>query len=282
MYNSIQAALAGAERVFEVIDTTPDILDAPDAILFEKIEGHVRFENVDFSYLPDVPIIKHMTLEAKAGQTVALVGPTGAGKTTIVNLLGRFYEIQAGRITVDGHDIREVRKADLRRKLGVVLQDTFLFADTVIENIRYGRLEASDEQVIHAAELADADHFIRQLPQGYQTVLTERASNLSQGQRQMLAIARAILADPAILILDEATSSVDTRTEARIQKALLRLMEGRTSFVIAHRLSTIRDADNVVVINNGEIVEQGTHQQLLYKHGFYHNLYLSQFKGQSI
>jgi ATP-binding cassette subfamily B protein len=282
MYNSIQAALAGAERVFEVIDTTPDVLDAPDAIPFEKIEGHVRFENVDFSYLPDVPIIKHMTLEAKAGQTVALVGPTGAGKTTIVNLLGRFYEIQAGRITVDGHDVRDVRKADLRRKLGVVLQDTFLFADTVMENIRYGRLEATDEQVIHAAELADADHFIRQLPQGYQTVLTERASNLSQGQRQMLAIARAILADPAILILDEATSSVDTRTEARIQKALLRLMEGHTSFVIAHRLSTIRDADNVVVINNGEIVEQGTHQQLLDLRGFYHNLYLSQFKGQAI
>jgi ATP-binding cassette subfamily B multidrug efflux pump len=282
MYNSIQAALAGAERVFEVIDTTPDVLDAQDAIPFEKIEGHVRFENVDFSYLPNVPIIKHMTLDAKAGQTVALVGPTGAGKTTIVNLLGRFYEIQAGSITVDGRDIREVRKADLRRKLGVVLQDTFLFADTVMENIRYGRLEATDKQVIHAAELADADHFIRQLPQGYQTVLTERASNLSQGQRQMLAIARAILADPAILILDEATSSVDTRTEARIQKALLRLMEGRTSFVIAHRLSTIRDADNVVVINNGEIVEQGTHQQLLDKHGFYHNLYRSQFKGQSI
>jgi ATP-binding cassette subfamily B protein len=282
MYNSIQAALAGAERVFEVIDTTPDVLDAPDTIPFEKIEGHVRFEAVDFSYLPDVPIIKHMTLEAKAGQTVALVGPTGAGKTTIVNLLGRFYDIQAGHITVDDHDIRDVRKADLRRKLGVVLQDTFLFADTVMENIRYGRLEATDEQVIHAAELADADHFIRHLPQGYQTVLTERASNLSQGQRQMLAIARAILADPAILILDEATSSVDTRTEARIQKALLRLMEGRTSFVIAHRLSTIRDADKVVVINNGEIVEQGTHQQLLNQRGFYHHLYLSQFKGQAI
>jgi ATP-binding cassette subfamily B multidrug efflux pump len=282
MYNSIQAALAGAERVFEVIDTTPDVLDAPDAIPFDTIVGNVRFENVDFSYLPEVPIIQNMTLEAKAGQTVALVGPTGAGKTTIVNLLGRFYNIQGGRITVDGHDIREVRKADLRRQLGVVLQDTFLFADTVMENIRYGRLEATDRQVIEAAELADADHFIRQLPHGYQTVLTERASNLSQGQRQMLAIARAILADPAILILDEATSSVDTRTEARIQKALLRLMKGRTSFVIAHRLSTIRDADKVVVIKNGKIVEQGTHQQLLDKRGFYHNLYLSQFKGQAI
>jgi ATP-binding cassette, subfamily B, multidrug efflux pump len=282
MYNSIQAALAGAERVFEVIDTHPEIEDVPGAIPFIKIKGNVSFENVDFAYLPDMPIIKHMTLEAKAGQTVALVGPTGAGKTTIVNLLGRFYEIGEGVIRVDGYDIRDVCKADLRRQLGVVLQDTFLFADTVMENIRYGKLEATDEQVAHAAVLADADHFIRQLPHGYSTILTERASNLSQGQRQMLAIARAILADPAILILDEATSSVDTRTEARIQKALLRLMKGRTSFVIAHRLSTIRDADNVVVINNGEIVEQGTHQQLLDKHGFYHRLYLSQFKGQAI
>ncbi|MCC6148357.1 MAG: ABC transporter ATP-binding protein [Anaerolineaceae bacterium] len=282
IYNSIQAALAGAERVFEIIDTQTEIVDNPQAMPFDKIRGDVRFDNVDFGYLPNVPVIKNMTLEAKAGQTIALVGPTGAGKTTIVNLLGRFYEIQSGQITIDGHNIREVRKADLRRKLGVVLQDTFLFADTVMENIRYGRLEATDEEVMHAAELADADHYIRQLPQGYHTVLTERASNLSQGQRQMLAIARAILADPAILILDEATSSVDTRTEARIQKALLRLTEGRTSFVIAHRLSTIRDADNVVVINNGEIVEQGTHQQLLDRHGFYHNLYLSQFKGQAI
>ncbi len=282
IFNSIQAALAGAERVFEVIDTAPEVLDAPDALSFEAVEGHVCFENVDFAYLPNIPVIKHMTLEAKAGQTIALVGPTGAGKTTMVNLLGHFYEIQGGRITIDGIDIRQVSKADLRRKLGVVLQDTFLFADTVMENIRYGRLEANDQEVIRAAGLADADHFIRQLPHGYQTVLTERASNLSQGQRQMLAIARAVLADPAILILDEATSSVDTRTEARIQKALLRLMEGRTSFVIAHRLSTIRDADNVVVIDNGEIVEQGTHQQLLDRHGFYHRLYLSQFKGQAI
>jgi ATP-binding cassette subfamily B protein len=282
MYNAIQAALAGAERVFEIIDTAPEIGDAAEAMAFDKIEGHVTFENVSFGYLPDVPVIKRMTLDAKAGQITALVGPTGAGKTTIVNLLGRFYEIQGGSIRVDGHDIRDVRKADLRRKLGVVLQDTFMFADTVMENIRYGRLEAGDEEVLHAAELADADHFIRQLPQGYQTVLAERASNLSQGQRQMLAIARAILADPSILILDEATSSVDTRTEARIQKALLRLMQGRTSFVIAHRLSTIRDADNVVVIDNGEIVEQGTHTSLLERKGFYHHLYQSQFKGQQI
>jgi ATP-binding cassette subfamily B multidrug efflux pump len=282
MYNSIQAALAGAERVFEVIDTPDERMDDPQVISSDNIKGLVRFENVDFGYQSEIPVIKHMSLEAKAGQIVALVGPTGAGKTTMVNLLGRFYDIQGGKITIDGQDIRELRKSDLRRNLGVVLQDTFLFADTVMENIRYGKLEASDEQVIHAAELADADHFIRQLPHGYQTVLAERASNLSQGQRQMLAIARAILADPDILILDEATSSVDTRTEARIQRALLRLMEGRTSFVIAHRLSTIRDADLVVVINNGEIVEQGTHQQLLEKRGFYHHLYLSQFKGQAI
>jgi ATP-binding cassette, subfamily B, multidrug efflux pump len=282
LYNSVQAALAGAERVFEIIDTPVEIADAPDALPLKIIQGDVRFENVKFGYMPQDLVIKDMTLEAKAGQTIALVGPTGAGKTTIINLLTRFYEIQGGRITIDGKDIRDVRKADLRRQLGLVLQDTFLFADTVMENIRYGRLDATDEECMMAAEMADADHFIRRFPQGYQTMLTERANNLSQGQRQLLAIARAILADPAILILDEATSSVDTRTEARIQKALLRLMEGRTSFVIAHRLSTIRDADNVVVINHGEIMEQGSHQQLLDKRGFYYNLFVSQFKGQAI
>ena len=282
MFNAIQAALAGAERVFEIIDTEPEVQDVPDALPLEVVRGQVSFKGVKFGYEPDTPIIKDLTMEAKAGQTVALVGPTGAGKTTIINLLTRFYEIQDGQISIDGKDLRDIRKGDLRRKLGLVLQDTFLFADTVIENIRYGRLDATDEEVIRAAEMADADHFIRQLPDGYQTVLSERAGNLSAGQRQLLAIARAILADPAILILDEATSSVDTRTEARIQKSLLRLMHGRTSFVIAHRLSTIRDADNVVVINQGEIVEQGTHQQLLDQHGFYHHLYLSQFKGQAI
>lgn len=282
MYNAIQAALAGAERVFEIIDTPVEIPDAADARPLDTVRGQVQFDHVKFGYLPDVPIIKDLSLEARAGQTVALVGPTGAGKTTIINLLTRFYEIQSGSICIDGKDIRQVPKADLRRKLGLVLQDTFLFSDTVMENIRFGRLEASDKECIHAAELADADHFIRQLPQGYQTVLSERASNLSQGQRQLLAIARAILANPAILILDEATSSVDTRTEARIQKSLLRLMEGRTSFVIAHRLSTIRDADKVVVIDQGRIVEQGTHQELLDKRGFYHHLYVSQFKGQAI
>lgn len=281
LYNTLQAALAGAERVFEVLDT-PTEVDAPNAAAIQNMRGHVQFDAVQFAYKPGVPVLKNMTLEAKAGETFALVGPTGAGKTTIINLLTRFYEINGGSITIDGRDIREMNKDDLRRKLGLVLQDTYLFSNTVMENIRYGRLDATDEEVMEAARLADADHFIHLLPQGYQTMLSERASNLSQGQRQLLAIARAILADPAILILDEATSSVDTRTEARIQKSLLRLMEGRTSFVIAHRLSTIRDANKVLVINNGEIVEQGTHQQLLDKHGFYHHLYISQFKGQAI
>ncbi len=282
MYNSIQAALAGAERVFEIIDTSAEVDNAADSPLPVPVKGEVHFTDVSFSYVPDQPIIKNMTLEAKAGQTIALVGPTGAGKTTIINLLSRFYEINQGTISIDGIDIRNVSKADLRQKLGIVLQDTFLFADTVMENIRYGRLDATDEECIEAAKLADADHFIRQLPHGYETRLSERASNLSQGQRQLMSIARAVLSDPSILILDEATSSVDTRTEARIQKSLLRLMEGRTSFVIAHRLSTIRDADKVIVIKDGEIVEQGTHQQLLDAKGFFHHLYMSQFKGLAI
>ncbi len=282
LYNSIQAALAGAERVFEIIDTPSEIADAPDSLQISTVHGDVSLRNVQFAYTPGTPIIGNFSLDAKAGQTIALVGPTGAGKTTIINLLTRFYEIQGGSISIDGKDIRDLKKADLRGFLGLVLQDTFLFADTVMENIRYGRLEATDEECVEAARMAEADHFIRQLPQGYQTNLSERAGNLSQGQRQLLSIARAILADPAILVLDEATSSVDTRTEVRIQKALLRLMQGRTSFVIAHRLSTIRDADKVVVINNGEIVEQGSHQELLDRHGFYHRLYLSQFKGNAI
>lgn len=282
MYNSIQAALAGAERVFEIIDTPSEVDDAVAALPLESVCGDVRLDHVHFEYDPGTPIIKDMSIEARAGGIVALVGPTGAGKTTIINLLSRFYEINSGEITIDGKDIRHLRKDDLRRRLGIVLQDTYLFSTSVMDNIRYGRLDATDDEVIQAAQVADADHFIRQLPQSYQTILTERASNLSQGQRQLLAIARAILADPSILILDEATSSVDTRTEARIQKALLRLMQGRTSFVIAHRLSTIRDADNVIVINDGEIVEQGRHQELLDRHGFYHRLYVSQFKGQQI
>jgi len=282
MYNSIQAALAGAERVFEIIDTDAEVDNASDSPMPAPVRGEVHFTDVAFGYLPGAPIIKNMTLQAKAGQTIALVGPTGAGKTTIINLLTRFYEINSGSISIDGKDIRDVSKDDLRKKLGIVLQDTFLFADTVMENIRYGRLTATDEECIQAAKLADADHFILQLPQGYQTTLSERANNLSAGQRQLLSIARAILANPSILLLDEATSSVDTRTEARIQKSLLHLMEGRTSFVIAHRLSTIKDADSVIVINDGEIVEQGTQQQLLEAKGFFHKLYMSQFKGLAI
>jgi ATP-binding cassette, subfamily B, multidrug efflux pump len=282
IYNSLQAALAGAERIFETVDTSPELADIPNAYLLESVQGDVRFNNVDFSYIPGIPVIKDMTLQARPGHIIALVGPTGAGKTTLINLLMRFYEIDSGRISIDGADIREIQKAGLRQQLGIVLQDTFLFSGTVMENIRYGRLEATDDEVVQAARMADADHFIRQLPEGYQTNLSERAGNLSQGQRQMLAIARAVLSNPGILILDEATSSVDTRTEVRIQKALLRLMEGRTSFVIAHRLSTIRDADNVIVVNEGEIVEQGTHQQLIEKRGFFYHLYMSQFKGQEI
>ena len=282
MYNSIQAALAGAERVFEIIDAPAEPADPPDAAPLTALRGAVRFDRVRFGYRPGIPIIKGMTIDAKAGEMLALVGPTGAGKTTLINLLTRFYEIDEGMITIDGRDIRSIRKADLRRRLGLVLQETFLFSGSVLENIRYGRLEATDEECIAAARTAGADPFIRQLPQGYRTSLSERAGNLSQGQRQLLSIARAILADPAILILDEATSSVDTRTEARIQRALLRLMAGRTSFVIAHRLSTIKDAGQVLVIDNGEIVEKGTHRELLERRGFYHRLTVSQFKGQAI
>jgi len=282
MYNAIQGALAGAERVFEILDTAPEIDTAPASEAPTALQGLVEFTDVDFAYDAGTPIITQMSLTAKPGEMFALVGPTGAGKTTIINLLSRFYEINAGRITIDGVDIQAIPKDNLRTQLGLVLQDTFLFADSVMANIRFGRLDASDADCMRAAEMAEADTFIRQLPQGYQTQLSERASNLSQGQRQLLAIARVILADPRILILDEATSSIDTRTEIRIQRALLRLMAGRTSFVIAHRLSTIRDAHQVLVIAGGAIVEQGSHAELLAQQGLYFQLYTSQFKGQSI
>jgi ATP-binding cassette subfamily B multidrug efflux pump len=282
LYNTIQSAIAGAERVFQIIDEPPEMPDAPDALALDSVRGEVVFNHVCFGYDPDVPVLKEVNLHAQPGQTIALVGPTGAGKTTIVNLLSRFYDVDSGGIAIDGVDLRQYRKDDVRRELGIVLQDTFLFSDTVMENIRYGKLEASDEDVMAAARLANADQFIHRLQHGYQTQLSERGSNLSQGQRQLLSIARAILADPGILILDEATSSVDTRTEKHIQEAMLRLMHGRTSFVIAHRLSTIREADSILVINNGEIIERGTHKQLTEQKGFYWNMYTSQFKGQAV
>jgi ATP-binding cassette subfamily B protein len=278
LYNTIQAALAGAERVFEILDVAPEV-DASEGGAPLHLRGEVTFEHVEFGYRPDVTTIRDMSLQAKPGDLIALVGPTGAGKTTIVNLLTRFYEIRGGRITIDGVDLRELPKPALRRELGIVLQDTFLLSDSVLENIRYGRLDASDEEVMEAARLAEADAFIRHLPNGYQTRLSERGANLSQGQRQLLAIARTLLADPAILILDEATSSVDTRTEARIQRALLRLMRGRTSFVIAHRLSTIREATQILFIKDGGVAERGTHAELLAARGAYAQLYESQFRG---
>jgi ATP-binding cassette subfamily B protein len=279
LLSTIQAALAGAERVFEVIDHRPELRDKPDAPQLGEIQGDVVFDHVDFGYLRDVPVLRDVNLHALPGHMVALVGPTGAGKTTMVSILSRFYDIQGGRVTVDGTDIRDVQVDSLRRQLGIVLQDGFLFSASVKENLRYGRLDATDEDIVAAATLANADQFIRRLPQGYDTVLAERGSDLSQGQRQLLTIARAILADPRILVLDEATSSVDTRTEIHIQRALLNLMKGRTSFVIAHRLSTIRSADQVLVIDGGHIIEHGTHTSLLEQHGFYYNLYMSQFKG---
>jgi ATP-binding cassette subfamily B protein len=279
LYNTIQSAVAGAERVFAILDETPRLQDAPDAKPLARIQGDVHFDDVSFSYQPETPILQHISFHAKPGQIIALVGPTGAGKTTIVNLLTRFYDIDSGQISLDGQDIRTLKMDDLRRQVGLVLQDTFLFAGTVMDNIRYGRLEATDEEVKAAATLANADPFIQRLPQGYETPLSERANNLSQGQRQLLAIARAILADPSILILDEATSSVDTRTEQHIQEAMLRLMQGRTSFVIAHRPSTIRNADQILVINHGEAIERGTHHELLAQRGFYYQLYTSQFRA---
>jgi ATP-binding cassette subfamily B protein len=281
MFNAIQSALAGAERVFSILDERPETEDTEQALALPQARGEVIFEDVSFGYRPDVPTLKHISLKAEPGQMIALVGPTGAGKTTIVNLLSRFYEIDSGRILLDGHLLNTIDKYDLRRRLGIVLQDTFLFSETVMENIRYGRLDASDEEVIAAAKLANADHFISRLPHGYQQMLSERAENLSQGQRQLLAIARAILADPAILILDEATSSVDTRTEIQVQDAMRRLMRGRTSFVIAHRLSTIRNAHLILFIRNGEIVERGTHEELLKACGSYYQLFMSQFKATS-
>lgn len=280
-FNMIQSAIAGAERVFEVMDEMPDLPDIPEAAELKNARGEVILKDVDFSYKKETPVLKNVSITARPGETIALVGPTGAGKTTIVNLLTRFYDIDGGEIRIDGLDIRKVKKEDLRKSLGIVLQDTYLFSDTVRENIRYGRLDATDAQVEEAARLANADTFIRRLSHGYDTVLTEHGGNISQGQRQLLTIARAILANPSILILDEATSSVDTRTEMHIQEAMLSLMKGRTSFVIAHRLSTIRQADQILVINGGEIIERGSHEELMSSKGFYYNLYTTQLRKQS-
>ena len=279
LVTSIQSALAGAERVFEVMDVEPEPADAPNADPLAHPQGHVEFRNVTFGYDPARPILKNVSFEAKPGQTIALVGPTGAGKTTVVNLLMRFYDIDSGDIFIDGINIRDIQRRPLRLSLGMVLQDVYLFAGTIRANIAYGRPDATDEQIHRAAKLANCEEFIERLPQGYDTELAEAGANLSQGQRQLLSIARAILADPSVLILDEATSSVDTRTEMHIQQAMLTLMKGRTSFVIAHRLSTIRGADQILVINGGEIIERGTHEQLLAADGFYANLLKSQYRS---
>lgn len=279
-YSVILQAIASAERIFDVLDTKPEIIDRPGAAILPPVQGTVRFDDVNFSYLPGKPVLRGNTFDVKPGQMIGLCGTTGAGKSTIIELLTRFYEIQGGEISVDDRDIEAVQLATLRRQTGVVPQTPFIFSDTVVANIRYGRLNATDEECITAAKLANADEFILRLPDGYQTVLAERGSNLSHGQQQLLTIARAILADPHLLILDEATSSIDTRTEERIQEALLRLMEGKTSFVIAHRLSTIRTADQIIALDNGRIVETGTHDELMSKRGFYYDLYSKQFSAE--
>lgn len=277
-YNLFQSAVAGAERVFEVLDLEPELPQQNMPRKHRQVQGEVMFDRVNFGYQPDVPILKNVSLHASPGQMIALVGPTGAGKTTIINLLTRFYDIDSGGIFIDGVDIRELDKQSLREQIGLVLQDAYVFSGTIRDNIRYGRLDATDHEVEEAARLANADAFIRKLPDGYNTYLNSEGSNLSQGQRQLLTIARAVLASPAILILDEATSNVDTRTELHIQEAMRTLMKGRTSFVIAHRLSTIREADTILVINDGQIIEQGSHEQLLEQKGFYFDMYQNQFE----
>lgn len=272
LLNTFQSAIAGAERVFEILDEPSEVADKPQAIDCHSLKGDVAFQQVSFSYLPNQPILKNITIQAKAGETIALVGPTGSGKTTIINLLTRFYDVDAGEILIDGHNIEEYKMATIRKRVGVVLQDTYLFTGTIRENIRFGKLDATDAEVEEAAKIANAHNFIKYLPAQYDTVVQAGGANLSQGQRQLLAIARAILENADILILDEATSSVDTQTEVDIQKGLQHLMQGRTSFVIAHRLKTIENANQIFVIQQGEIVEQGNHQQLMQQQGIYNNL----------
>lgn len=278
-YASIMTAMAGAERIFEIMDTPDEIDEGTLFVSPEEIRGNIEFRGIEFGYVPEEPVLKGLQLSVKQGQKIAIVGATGSGKTTIVNLLTRFYELDGGTIAVDGMDITELPKKTLREAIAIVLQDTVLFADTIRANIRYGKPEATDEEIRFAAKTARAAGFIERLPDGYDTVLTEGGSNLSQGQRQLLAIARAVIADPRILILDEATSNVDTRTEMHIQQAMLALMKNRTSLIIAHRLSTIRDADKIVVVKNGIIVEEGSHEELLEKKGEYEKLYQNQFAG---
>jgi ATP-binding cassette, subfamily B, multidrug efflux pump len=275
--NVLQSTAASAERVFELLDEAEESPDAAAPTVLTHTQGHITLEDVAFRYLADTPLIEDLNLDVRPGQTVAIVGPTGAGKTTLVNLLLRFYEIDHGRIAVDGIDTRDMTRSTLRRLFGMVLQDAWLFTGTIHDNIAYGREGATDDEILAAARAARVDHFVRTLPEGYQTVLDDDATAVSQGEKQLLTIARAFLADPDILILDEATSSVDTRTEVLIQKAMRELMKNRTSFVIAHRLSTIRDADTIIVMNHGRIVEQGTHVDLLAARGFYYDLYNSQF-----
>jgi ATP-binding cassette subfamily B protein len=280
MWTNVQNAIAGGERIFGLLDEVPSVIDKPNAIEMPQIQGRVDFEHVSAEYKKGEPVLRDVNFHVEPGQMVAIVGPTGAGKTTIINLLPRFYDVTGGSVKIDGQDVRDVTQSSLHRQIGIVLQDTFLFSDTVMNNIRYGKPSATDEDVIAAAKMVSADSFIERLPDGYNTVLGERGSGLSQGQRQLIAIARAALSDPRILILDEATSSVDTRTERLIQKAFEKLLEGRTSFVIAHRLSTIRNADQVFMLRDGEIIERGTHDELLEKRGAYYDLYMSQFRRE--
>ncbi len=281
LWTNIQSAIAGAERIFGLLDVPLEMQDVPEAVELKQITGKVEFKNVSAAYVADQPVLCDINFTAEPGQTIAIVGPTGAGKTTMINLIPRFYDVTSGAVLVDGYDVREVTAKSLREQIAIVLQDTFMFSNTVMENIRFGRPDATDEEVIEAAKLARADTFIERLPDKYQTVLGERGSGLSQGQRQLLAIARAAISNPRILILDEATSSVDTRTERLIQQALENLLKGRTSFVIAHRLSTIRNADMLLVVDGGEIVERGQHVDLLARKGFYYNLYMSQFRKEA-
>ena len=280
LWTNIQSAIAGGERIFGLLDARVDIQDKPDAREMPQIQGRVEFDGVCAGYKADEPVLKNVSFTAEPGQMVAIVGPTGAGKTTIINLIPRFYDVTDGAVKIDGIDVRDVTQESLRSQIGIVLQDTFLFSDTIMNNIRYGQLDATDEAVIAAAKMVAADTFIERLPQGYETLLGERGSGLSQGQRQLIAIARIALMNPRILILDEATSSVDTRTERLIQKAFERILEGRTSFVIAHRLSTIRNADIVLMVREGEIIERGTHRELLEQRGAYYDLYMSQFRRE--